>query len=301
MLCHFSFPIALALLAAAGVAKAQGAAPGEVSTSFAFSVTSQLTTDLDKGGDFQWRGYGLKAGVSQQFTQAFSAGVSAQYGTERWEFSGMNAFGSAAPWRDIERPSLGLNLGYRLGGGRSVFVAPQVEWAYESGASAADGLSYGAVFGATQFYSPTLFVGLGLGVFRQIDKTKYFPFVIVNWQITDALRLSNPLPSGPAGGAGLELAYAWPAGWELAGGAAYRDYRFRLKSNGPVAAGLGQNSGVPVFARLTRKFGPAAQLDLYAGYVLNGRLKVMNASGATVQQSDYGASPMLALTGSVSF
>ena len=298
---HFFLPLALGLLAAAGMVRAQGAAPGEVSTSVAFSATSQLKADLDKGGDFQWRGYGLKAGVTKQFTQALSAGISAQWATERWEFSGMNAFGSAAPWRDIERPSLGLNLGYKLGGGRSVFVAPQVEWAHEAGARASDGLSYGAVFGATQFFSPTLFVGLGLGVFHRIDENKYFPFVIVHWQITDRLRLSNPLPSGPAGGAGLELAYAWSTGWELAGGAAYRDYRFRLNSSGPVANGLAQNSGVPMFGRLTRKFGPAAQLDLYAGYVLNGRLKVINATGATVQQSSYGASPMLALTGSVSF
>jgi len=294
-------PIVLSLLAIAGTASAQRAAPGEVSTSFSFSSLGELKSDLDEGGDFDWWGVGVKAGVTRQFTPALSAGITASYAMERWSFSGPNAFGSAAPWRDIERPSLGLSLGYKLGDGMSLFVAPQLEWAYESGAKSSDGMNYGAVVGVTQFLSPTLFLGLGLGAFRQIDENKYFPFVIVNWQITDSLRLGNPLPAGPAGGAGLELAYALSGDWELAGGAAYRDYRFRLKSNGPVANGLGENSGVPLFARLTRKFGPAGQLDFYAGYVLGGKLKVMNESGATVRQSDHGASPMLALTGSIRF
>lgn len=301
MRCYAYLPIALGLMALSDAASAQGAAPGEVKTSFSFSTTTQLKTDLDKGGDFQWWGLGVNAGVAKQFTPALSAGITAQYATERWEFSGPNAFGPAAPWEDIERPKLGLNLGYKLSEDMSLFVAPQVEWSYESGANASDGLNYGAVVGVTRRISPMLVVGLGLGAFRQIDENRYFPFVIVNWRITDALRLSNPLQAGPAGGAGLELAYAWSNDWELAGGAAYRDYRFRLKSDGPVANGLGQNSGVPLFVRLTRKFGPAAQLDLYAGYVLGGKLKLMNESGDTVQQSNYGASPMLALTGSSSF
>ena len=38
-------------------------------------------------------------------------------------------------------------------------VAPQVQWDYETGASASDGLSYGAVLGAVYKYSPTLTVG----------------------------------------------------------------------------------------------------------------------------------------------
>jgi outer membrane receptor protein involved in Fe transport len=107
--------------------------------------------------------------------------------------------------------------------------------------------------------------------------------------------------AGPAGGAGLELSYSWGNGWTLGGGAAYRDYRFRLRSDGPTPNGIGQNSGTPVFARLRYTFNPAAHIDLYAGAVVGGRLKVLDASGATLQQSDYGTSPLLALSGSISF
>ncbi len=283
------------------VAAQAPAEPGDISTSFTLTGLSQLSTKIDDGGRFRWNAVDLGGSVTRQFTPELSLGVSARYIAEHWSFDTPTAFGAMAPWTDILRPSLGLNLGYSLAPDLSMFVAPQVEWAYESGASASDGMNYGAVVGVTKVFSPTLFVGFGLGAFRQIDRMQYFPFVIVNWQISDAWRLSNPLQAGPAGGAGLELAYTWNDDWELAGGAAYRDYRFRLRSDATTPNGLGQNSGVPMFARLTRKFGPVAQVDLYVGAVVGGRLKVLNEAGSTVQSSDYSPAPFVALSGSISF
>lgn len=296
-----SHALALGLLSACTLVSAQAPAPGEVSTSVTLSGLTQLNTDIDKGGRFRWSGADVGISVTRQFTAEFSAGISARYQSENWRFDTPGAFGPVAPWGNVLRPSVGLNLGYNLAENWSLFVAPQVEWAYESGAGSGDALNYGAVVGVSKVFSPTLFAGFGLGAFRQIDRTQYFPFFIVNWQITDTLRLSNPLQAGPAGGAGLELAYAWSDDWEIAGGAAYRDYRFRLRSDAPTPDGLGRNSGTPVFARLTRKFGPAAQIDLYAGMVVGGRLQVLNAAGSTVQSSDYSASPLIALSATLGF
>lgn len=292
---------ALALLAAASLASAQRLAPGQVSTTVNLSALTQLDADLDEGGEFSWSGADFQLGVTRQFTPALSAGITARYATERWSFDKPNAFGPQAPWSDIHRPSIGFNVGYAVAPDLALFVAPQFEWAYESGASASDSHSFGAVLGATKFFSPTLFVGLGLGAFRQLDENKYFPFVIVNWQITDQWRLSNPLRAGPAGGAGLELSYAWAQGWEAGVGAAYREYRFRLSSDGPTPDGIGQNQGVPVFARVTRHFGAAGQIDLFAGAVTGGKLQVDNAAGSTVQSTGYGSAPLFALTGTIKF
>ena len=293
--------LVLGVLCAAGAAQAQRAAPGEVTTTLNATVLGETGTDLDGGGGFDWFGAHVGIDVKRQFTPALSLGFSAAYGSENWSFDTPGAFGPVAPWGNVLRPSIGLSLGYALAPDLSMFIAPQLEWSYESGASASDGQNYGAVLGVNKVFSPTLFAGIGLGVFRQIDEMRYFPFFIVNWQITDRWRLANPLQAGPAGGAGLELSYAFGNGWELAGGAAYRDYRFRLRSDAPVPNGLGRNSGIPVFAKLTHKFGPAAQIDLYAGVVADGQLRVLDASGSTVQQSDYGTSPMFALSGRFSF
>jgi hypothetical protein len=277
------------------------AEPGDVSASVTLSALTQLNTHIDQGGRFRWSAADVAASFSRQFSAEASAGISARYVSEHWSFTTPTAFGPMAPWTTVERPSIGLNVGYNLGEDLSLFVAPQFEWAYASGGSAADALNYGAVVGVTQVFSPKLFVGLGLGAFRQIDRNQYFPFIIVNWQITDTLRLSNPLQAGPAGGAGLELAYSDSETWEFAAGAAYRDYRFRLRSDGPIPGGLGQNQGAPVFARLTRKFGPIGQIDLYAGWVVGGKLRVLDSTGATLQSSGYGAAPLLALSGTINF
>lgn len=293
--------LVLVALSAACVAQAQRAAPGEVTTRLHASALGQTSTDLDSGGSFDWVGARVGIEVERQFTPALSLGFSADYGRENWSFSAPNAFGPVAPWGNVLRPGIGLSLGYALAPDLSVFVAPKLEWSYESGANASDGQTYGAVFGVTKVFSPTLFAGVGLSVFREIDEMRYFPFFIINWKITDQWRLSNPLQVGPSGGAGLELGYDFGNGWELAGGAAYRDYRFRLRSDAPVPNGLGRNSGIPVFAKLTRKFGPTAQIDLFAGVVANGRLRVLDDTGETVQQSDYGTSPLIALSGRFSF
>lgn len=293
--------LSMVVLAAPSAALAQRLAPGEVSTTVNLTALTQLDTDLDKGGQFSWSGADVQLGVTQQFTPALSAGITARYSSERWSFDKPNAFGPQAPWSDIQRPSIGFNLGYAVAPDLALFVAPQFEWAYESGANTSDAKSFGAVLGATKFFSRTLFVGFGLGAFRQLDENKYFPFVIVNWQITDQWRLSNPLRAGPSGGAGLEISYAWAEGWEAGVGAAYREYRFRLSSDGPTPNGIGQNEGVPVFARVTKSFGPAGQVDLFAGAVTGGKLKVDNASGSMVQSSGYGSAPLIALTGTIKF
>jgi hypothetical protein len=193
---------------------------------------------------------------------------------------------SAAPRRtNLNSPRVGLSFGYQAASDLALFVAPQIEWDYESGASASDGQSYGAVVGVTKVFSPQLVLGLGAGIFRQIDENKVFPFVIVNWQLDDRWRLRNSLPAGPAGGAGLELAYAIDGNWEIAGGGAYREYRFRLRDDGPVPGGIGENRGIPLFARLTRKLGPQGRIDLSLA-VVGGRLK-RRTQGSATTSSDY--------------
>ena len=293
--------IAIACAGATALAGAQSQPPGQTKTTLGAIAVSQLKANLDGGGQAGWNSLGANLSVAHQFSTALAVSVRAAYAAEDWRFDTPTAFGPAAPWGRIDRPSVGFNISYATSADLVWFVAPQFEWAYESGASASDGLNYGAVFGVTKVFSPTLVMGFGLGVFRQVDDTKYFPFLVVNWQIDDKLRLSNPLPAGPAGGAGLELAYAFDSGWELAAGGAYRDYRFRLNDDAAAPDGLGRNTGIPIFARVTRKFGPAARIDLYAGLVANGKLRLLDANGETLQSTDYGSAPLLAISGSFSF
>jgi hypothetical protein len=146
-----------------------------------------------------------------------------------------------------------------------------------------------------------LTLGVGAGVFRQIDQTKVFPYLLVNWNITDKLKLSNPLPAGPSGGAGLELSYAFNDRWTLGGGGAYRTYRFRLNENSPVANGIGQNSFVPVFARLSYAIDRTSRVDLYAAATTAGRLSATDGSGTTQFSTNYQTGFAMALSFSKRF
>jgi hypothetical protein len=297
-------PILALLLGAAAIcaeASAQQPKAGEMTGDAQLTGIAVLDTDIDGGGDFHWEGFVASGSLTWQLTREFSAGLTLRYGYEHWSFSTPNAFGGAAPWTNLNSPRVGLNLAYQVAPDLALFVAPQIEWDYESGASASDGQSYGAVVGVTKVFSPQLVLGLGAGIYRQIDENQVFPFVIVNWQIDDKWSVRNALPAGPAGGAGLELAYAIDGNWEIAGGGAYREYRFRLRDDGPVPGGIGENRGIPLFARLTRKLGAQGRIDLVAGAILGGRLEVTNASGSATTASDYKSAPLLGITAALDF
>ena len=277
-------------------ALAQGAKPGEVTTSVSIAGLNQFDTDLDRGGAFHWGGFQVGANVTRQFTPEFAAGFSLRYDYQDWKWDNPVALGGRVPWSKLNTPVVGLNFSYAIAPDWRLGFNPSVEWSGESGANAGDSVGYGAVLSATRIYSPDLVLGVGAGVFRQIDETKVFPFLVVNWKITDRLRLGNPLQAGPAGGAGLELAYTLSGGWEVGGGGSYRTYRFRLKDDGPVPGGIGENRFIPVFARLSYTLDAATRADFYAAAFVNGKLSVTRADGSDLYSDDYKTAPAIGLT-----
>ncbi len=275
---------------------AQGLPPGTVVGSAALSGIAEFDTDLDRGGSFRWAGGIASASLLRQMTPQLAAGFTLQYDYQSWSFDRPAAFGGIAPWGDVLQPRVGLTFVYAPAADWRVVVSPSVAWAYESGASTGDALEYGAVVVASRVFSPTLTLGIGAAIYRQIDETKTFPFLAIDWKIDDRWRLSNPFPAGPVGGAGLELSYAIAEGWEAGFGGAYRSYQFRLDRSGPVPDGIGENRAIPLFLRLSRNIGKDAQVDLHVAALVNGRLKVKNQDGQDLASDDYATAPALGLT-----
>jgi len=278
------------------IALAQAQSPNELNGTLSVTGVNQFASDLDKGGDAAWASVIVNGAWSRQVTPQIGVGLSLRYDYEKWRFSNPVAFQGQAPWDQLNALSLGINLDYAYAADLRFGVTPVIEWAYETGASASNVLNYGAIVSATKIFSPQLVLGAGVGVFRQIDETKVFPFLIIQWQIDDRWRLANPFRAGPAGGAGLELAYKFDDNWELAGGGAYRSYRFRLNDTGIAPGGVGENRFFPLFVRASRTFGAATRLDLYAGVSAGGRLSVDSAQGNQVGRDDYKTAPVLGLT-----
>lgn len=294
------FPVApLSILAAAALATpalAQTSKVGDVATTLSLSGLTQFDTDLDQGGSFRWSDVQASANFTRQFTSEFAAGFTLRYDYQHWSFDNPAAFGNVAPWSSVSTPVIGINLSYAPTADWRIGFNPAVDWSGESGADAGDSLSYGAVLTATKIFSPDLVLGLGAGVFRQIDETKVFPFVVVNWKINEQLRLTNPLQAGPAGGAGLELTWKLADPWEFGAGGSYRSYRFRLKNDGPVPNGIGENRLFPLFARVSYAFDSATRADFYAVAFVGGKLSVTRADGSDLYNDDYQTAPAIALS-----
>jgi hypothetical protein len=140
-------------------------------------------------------------------------------------------------------------------------------------------------------------LGFGLGVYDRIEKTTVFPMVLVDWRFDDRWRLVNPLPAGPTGPAGIELDYRLNSASSIGLGAAWRTTRFRLSDANPAAAaGVGEERGAPLFVRLTHNISSNATLNLYAGVVVAGRLRVEDQSGNLLRSSDFDPAPLVGAT-----
>jgi hypothetical protein len=275
---------------------AQGLPPGTTVSSASLSTIFLFDTDLDSGGSYSWGSARVAGSMLRQFTPQLAAGISISYEYQDWTFSNPVAFGGTAPWSNINRPRVAATVFYAPAEDWLIGFIPSVGWSYENGASTSDALEYGAVVTAAKVFSPRLTLGLGAAVFRQIFETKVYPFPVVDWQIDDRWKLTNPFEAGPAGGAGLELVYGINDQWEIGAGGSYRSYVFRLSQDGPVGNGIGENNFVPVFLRVSYHAGKETQLDFYAAALTNGKLTVKNASGNDLVNDSYKTAPALGLT-----
>ena len=280
----------------------------------------QGSADLDGGGDFRAAGLILRAGATRPFGNGHQAGLTFSYDFTDYRFSSPAAFGGLAPWDDVHRVGLSTPFVIRGTGGWGFLVTPSLDYLMEEGASSSDALSYGAVLAASRRFDADLQLGLGFGIFDQLEEVKVFPFIVVDWKLGERWRLANPLPAGPTGGGGLELNYRFDAGWTLGGGAAYRSVRFRLsdqanevpvryqgilpdlvrEGQGVVAQGVLGADGVFVasevlsvaaFLHAARDLGPDSRLGLYAGALFAGELRVESASGDELARQDFDPAP----------
>jgi hypothetical protein len=267
--------------------QAQPMQPGQTAMSVSLTGINQFKTRMNEGGHFDWYDATVGVRLNHQFSAQWGAGLSAEYGYQRWSWYDPVAFGGQVPWQSIEIPQIGFSVTYSPTPRWRLTVSPSVEWAAESGVGTSGASTYGAVFLATHTVSRGLTLGVGAGVFRQIDENRVFPFLAINWQITNRLALRNPLPAGPAGGAGLELTYQFDDRWNFGVGGAYRSYRFRLNDSGPFAGGVGQNRLIPVFARVSYQLLPGTRVDLYGVASTGGNVQARSADASQSLNTNY--------------
>ena len=256
----------------------------------------QGKADLNGGGDYSADNLLLRGGVSGDFGNGRRAGVTLNYDYSDYSFSNPATFGGRAPWGSVERYGVSVPLSMTLSEGWSVGIAPSVDWFGERGADSGESLSWGSLFTASKRYANGNRIGFGVGAFDRLEKTSVFPMLLVDWKLAERWKLVNPLPAGPTGPAGLEIDYRLDSDWNVGFGAAWRSTRFRLGTANAVANGIGEERGMPVFLRASRNFGKQAALNLYAGVITNGQLRVEDATGNTLRRVDFDTAPIVGAT-----
>ena len=224
-----------ALLSATGTARAQD---GGWNPFVAVTPIYQGEADLNRGGDFSFGGVTPRAGVARDLGGGTRMGATFNYDYLDYSFSNPVAFGGVAPWNIVQRYGATVPFSFQLRDGWSAGIAPSVDWFRENGADSGESLAWGATFSAIKQFQDGNRLGVGLGVFDQIEDTVVVPFLIIDWRLSGRWRIINPLAAGPTGGAGIELDYRLNDAWTMGIGAAYRRYRFRLSETGPVPNGL---------------------------------------------------------------
>lgn len=273
-------------------------------TNFSFHVAPiyQSSANLDKGGGFSVTRYWFRADVSRSFSRSFGVGLGLAYEYDDYDFSSLPGIaGSSKPWSDVHRFGISFPLRFLLTENWHLMVSPSIQLSCESSAKWEDGIIYGGFVSVLHRFGSKLMLGVGAGVYSGLEEVSGFPFLMINWQISEKFRLSNPFNVSPAGPAGLELSYRLDRNWEIGTGAAYRSYRFRLDQTGYAADGIGKSGFVPLWARISRKLGPIVKLDIYAGAAVAGELTIENQHGTELAKDSHDTTAIMALTLSAKF
>lgn len=284
-------------LAAALMFSSAGACAA-AATNYSAAVTPfyQSDSDLDSGGEAGYAAVFTSIRGNWTLDAHSSLGLGLRFDYEDWRFNDTGPLGGIQPWDRLSRVGISIPYSYTTDGGWRWTFSPTVEYSGESGASVSDSLEYGALISAARRLHSGLTLGLGVGVYARIEETRAFPFLIVDWRITDRLRLTNPLATGPAGPAGLEISYSLGSGWDAGIAAAYRSFRFRLDEKGPIPNGIGENQNVPLVARIGKDISDTLSFNFFVGATLAGNLRAEDRNGNRLYDVDRDPAALIGLS-----
>ena len=260
------------------------------------SLVHQFEADLEREGSYSVSTMLLRASVAQPVSRKTILGLSLGYDLSDYDFSEDAGLDSATPWDKVHALNLSFPIIRKIPDRWSMLISPSIGSYGASGASLGDTLTWGVVLAATYEFKPDRRLGFGVGAFDRIGESRGFPFLAIDWRLSERWKITNPLNVGPTGPAGLELAYKLGDLWELGFGGTYRTVRFRLDEQDLEPNGIGEQRGVLTFARLLRTLGPKIRLEIYSGWVFGGELRVEDEDGRQRRTAEHDTAPLLAIS-----
>ncbi|MEM1314519.1 MAG: hypothetical protein AAGI51_08205 [Pseudomonadota bacterium] len=292
--------------AAPTAALAQGGPPPGVASgpwilSAQGGAVHQFESGIDGGGDVSVTRWFVEPSVNYGFDRRTSIGLSLGYGETTYDFSG-GGFAAGEPWDRIRDLRISAPIRFGVTDQVSAFVLPTIRWNAETGADLDDGRTEGVIAAGIWRVSDSLSIGPGFGVFSGLeDDVLLFPFLVIDWNITDRFNLGTGGGLAATQGPGLTLTYRARPDLTLGIGGRFENIEFALDDSGIAPNGTGREQAFPVFATAEWRPLPTVGLSAVAGVEFGGELRLKSAQGRTLRKADYDPAPFLGLTGSIRF
>jgi len=258
-------------------------------------------TDVDQNGRVDRNDVTVGVRGHYAFNDSFSIDPLFRYELNAYNFNSADPF----RWENINQFILGALLGWKLDDNWSLLGGPVFRYAGESGADSHRAVQGGGLLGFNYRRDENLQLGLMVGAISGIaEKASIVPIPTVDWRFADDWRLHAGLQYlGGRTGLGGEVGWKFADEWELAAGAQFESRRYRLDNNGPAVTrnGVGQETSVPVFGRISFMPTDNGAFEIFAGAALNGQLRVERQSGNRVSTSDYDPAPIAGVRARVVF
>lgn len=290
------------LLLVSGLAQAAEETSGPPVSEDPFKATATVgwvpDFDLDSGGKAGATLLQLSLSGNRQLDASQRLGFALQYGLQDWSFDDPQAWGTDTPWDALSRISLSVPYTHvNTTSGWAWSLIPAVDFSSESGASGGDSFSYGVNAGLVRFLARDKMIGGGVAVWQRLDGFQAFPFLVIDWKLSEQWKLVNPFAASVVGPAGLEAVWSPKPGFEMGFGATWREYEWRLADDNPVApGGILVDTTIPVYMRAETEFNESASLSFYLGVGLGGEFEFLDADENTVSTEEHSLMPLVGLT-----
>jgi len=274
-------------------------------TGLTFSISAgyqhTFNTSLHNGGDYEVNRVGLELKIKTKVADDWRLEGNLRYMFDNYKFSGATNLGGN-PWSDINTLQLDVRAQWWMNNDMALIFGPFLMWSRESGASWSDSLTGGA-FAGVMFVSSAKFAwGGGIGLSSQLeDSLLVYPILFLDWKFTDSMKLSSV--AGPVGLAftGVEWVWEFVEHFELGVGARYEFRRFRLDESGVAPNGVGEDTEIPFWGRLSYRFNEHVAIDGYAGFIVGTEFILDDSGGNRLGSDKSDAAPTIALAVRIDF
>ncbi|MBT6164606.1 MAG: hypothetical protein HOH93_01700 [Phycisphaerae bacterium] len=260
----------------------------------------QFDSSITNGGDVSMNSVGAELRLMSEVTDEDDLEFRFQFQQDDWDFGGTAGLGGLDAWDKVNTIDMTVVWTHEYSKQDRWVFGGIVRASYETDAST--NTQGGASVAYVHSFSSDLTLGGGVGVIGQANADpKAFPIIVLEWKLTDTLRLTSDLSTRFGSRTGLELVWTPRADWTFGAGYSYSYSRFRLNGNGFAPNGAAEATSYPLTLRATYHATPTFNVTIFGGIVFGGELEITNNARQLVQSTEYENAGTFGLFGKIRF